>query len=146
MILDADLRHRLVRAKLALEHGDAPVPVVARSAGIAPFHFIRVFASVFGVTPHQHRIATRLSRARGLLVAGRSVTDVCFEVGFSSVGSFSAAFAQRMGEPPSAFRRRCAVQVPSDLRRALVPGCFGLMGGLPADAFRNFREAAPRRV
>jgi hypothetical protein len=65
------------------------------------------------------------------------------EVGFSSLGSFSALFARRVGEPPSSYRRRLSVQVqvPVDLVRVLTPGCFSLMGLLPPGAFRNFREA-----
>jgi AraC-like DNA-binding protein len=60
-----------------------------------------------------------------------SVTDVCMEVGFSSLGSFSSLFTRRFGEPPSAFRRR--------VRTAdLTPGCLCLMGCLPR---RSFREA-----
>jgi hypothetical protein len=64
-------------------------------------------------------------------------------VGFSSLGSFSAMFAHRVGEPPSSYRRRvrASVQVPADLRRIFMPSCFSLMGLLPADAFRKIREA-----
>jgi AraC-like DNA-binding protein len=76
---------------------------VARHVGISPFHFIRQFEAVFGTTPHQFRIHRRLELARLLLVRGQhSVTDVCMEVGFSSLGSFSALFTRRMGETPSA--------------------------------------------
>ena len=65
------------------------------------------------------------------------------EVGFSSLGSFSALFAQRVGVPPSAYRRRvwAMVQVPGRLPWEVIPGCFSLMGRLPPDAFRSFREA-----
>jgi hypothetical protein len=77
-----------------------------------------------------------------------SVTDVCMEVGFSSLGSFSALFTRRVGEAPSAYRRRfrAMCQVPGPLRAAdLTPGCLTLMARLPPSAFanpvRNFREA-----
>jgi AraC-like DNA-binding protein len=117
---------------------------VAREAAISPYHFIRQFEAVFGVTPHQYRIRQRLELAKQLLAAGRhSVTDACMAVGFSSLGSFSALFAQRIGVPPSAYRRRlrAMVQVPGTLPWELVPGCLSLMGRLPRDAFRSFREA-----
>ncbi|WP_437959131.1 helix-turn-helix transcriptional regulator [Sorangium sp. So ce119] len=117
---------------------------VAREVAISPYHFIRQFEAVFGATPHQYRIQRRLDLAKQLLAAGHhSVTDVCMEVGFSSLGSFSALFAQRIGMPPSAYRRRARalVQVPGRLPWELVPGCLTLMGRLPPGAFRSFREA-----
>ncbi|WP_437289806.1 helix-turn-helix transcriptional regulator [Sorangium sp. So ce406] len=117
---------------------------VAREVAISPYHFIRQFEAVFGVTPHQYRIRRRLDLAKQLLAAGHhSVTDVCMEVGFSSLGSFSAQFAQRIGMPPSAYQRRvrALVQVPGRLPWELVPGCLTLMGRLPPGAFRSFREA-----
>lgn len=133
------LRHegfrRLCRARERLQQLDDPAPTIADLAGevqISPSHFIRQFEAVFGVTPHQYRIQARLDRAKQLLAAGdRPVTDVCMEVGFSSVGSFSSLFARRFGESPSAFRRRVHAD---DLR----PSCLGLMGVAPD---RSFREA-----
>lgn len=149
------LRHagfrRLCLARDLLRDQREPVRSIeqlAREVQISPFHFIRQFEAVFGVTPHQFRIQTRLDLARHLLATGRySVTDVCMEVGFSSLGSFSALFARRMGEPPSAYRRRvrALVQVPGIVPPDLTPGCLTLMGHLPASAFsrsiRSFREA-----
>jgi AraC-like DNA-binding protein len=115
---------------------------------ISPFHFIRQFEAVFGVTPHQFRIRTRIDAAKHLLALGNhSVTDVCMEVGFSSLGSFSALFTRRVGETPSAYRSRvrAVVQVPGTRSADLTPGCLTLMGRLPpsalASADRSFREA-----
>jgi AraC-like DNA-binding protein len=128
---------------LEAEHTPAPIATVARRAGISPYHFIRMFEATFGVTPHQYRTGVRLERARRLLAGGAPVTQVCMEVGFSSLGSFSSLFARRVGEAPSRYQRRIrtSVQVPAELARLLAPGCLCLMGALPADAFRNFREA-----
>lgn len=139
MRLDADLRRRLSRAREELHRVDAtpPIDVLAREAGLSRAHFIRVFESVFGATPHQLRIGARIERAKELLARDHAVTDVCFEVGFESPGSFSALFARRVGVPPSSFRRR-VVQVPIELRRF---DCYRMLGMLPADAFRTFREA-----
>src|SRR5262245_22698573 len=123
------LRHegfrRLCRARDLLLQLDDPAPTIealAREVQISPFHFIRQFEAAFAVTPHQYRIQARLDRARHLLAAGPlSVTDVCMEVGFSSLGSFSTLFTRRFGETPSAYRRR--------VRTAdLTPGCLSLMG------------------
>jgi AraC-like DNA-binding protein len=75
--------------------------------GTRHFTFIRQFEALFGVTPHQYRIQARLDLAKQLLASGQySVTDVCMEIGFSSLGSFITLFAQRVGEAPSAYRRR----------------------------------------
>jgi AraC-like DNA-binding protein len=138
----------LAREMLREKHEPAPsIAAVAREVNISPFHFIRQFEAVFGVTPHQFRIQSRLDAAMHLLATGHySVTDVCMEVGFSSLGSFSALFATRVGEPPSSYRRRvrAMVQVPG-VPSVLTPGCLTLMAHLPASAFspavRSFREA-----
>jgi AraC-like DNA-binding protein len=145
--------HRLCRARdLLCEVQDEPLSIeqVADQVAISPSYFTRQFEAVFGATPHQYRIQSRLERAKQLLATGQgSVTDVCMEVGFSSLGSFSDLFTRRVGAPPSAYRRRTRsmVQVPGVLPPQLIPGCLSLMGQLPPDAFRSFREersAGPR--
>jgi AraC-like DNA-binding protein len=149
MRVEHDMLRRLCRARELLCDVDAeratPLAEVARVAAMSPFHFIRRFEALFGATPHQLRLQARIERAKRLLAAGeRSVTEVCMEVGFSSLGSFSALFKRRVGMAPSAYRqemRRLVVQVPDGWRRALEPGCLTLMAGLPVQAFRNFREA-----
>ncbi|MBI3401903.1 MAG: helix-turn-helix transcriptional regulator [Acidobacteria bacterium] len=141
---------RLCRARDLLREQREPWPSIAdlaREVQISPFHFIRQFEAVFGVTPHQFRIQTRLDAAKHLLAMGHhSVTDVCMEIGFSSLGSFSALFKRRIGEAPSAYRRRvrAMVQVPGT-PADLTPGCLSLMGRLSPSRFassvRSFREA-----
>ena len=147
------LRHegfrRLCRARdLLLETRERPLTIheLARDVHISPFHLIRQFEAVFGATPHQFRQASRLELARQLLASGQySVTEVCMEVGFSSLGSFSVLFTRRMGETPSVYQRRMRpfISVPGVVSSHLTPGCLTLLGRLPASAFagRNFREA-----
>jgi len=147
MLVSSDTLGRLCDARELLRRTPEHRPTideVAREVGISPFHFIRLFDAVFGQTPHQFRIRSRLEHARRLLALGRhSVTDVCMEVGFSSLGSFSDTFTRRVGVTPSGYRRRmrAMVQVPGTLPVELAPGCLTLMGRLPENAFRNFREA-----
>jgi AraC-like DNA-binding protein len=136
-----DLLRELREPSLSIER-------IAREVQISPFHFIRQFEAVFGVTPHQLRMLSRVELAKELLAKGQhSVTDVCMEVGFSSLGSFSVLFMRRVGETPSAYRRRvrAMVQVPGFVSPELTPGCLSLMARLPASTFarpdRNFREA-----
>jgi AraC-like DNA-binding protein len=154
------LRHegfrRLCRARDLLREIAEPaltIEALARDVRISPFHLIRQFDAVFGLTPHQFRIQARLDPAKALLAKGEhSVTDVCMEVGFSSLGSFSALFLRRTGESPSAYRRRVrrSVQAPGIVPVELTPGCLTLMGRLPAAAFaesvRSFREASAPRL
>jgi AraC-like DNA-binding protein len=124
----------LCRARdLLRETHDVPLSIedVAREAAVSPFHFIRQFQAVFGETPHQYRIQARLDRAKHLLaLSDYSVTDVCMEVGFSSLGSFSDLFARRVGTSPSAYRRRVRSMMPAPrvLPQALIPSCLSLMG------------------
>jgi AraC-like DNA-binding protein len=146
------LRHigfrRLCLAReMLLEAAEAPRPIaeIAGEVGMSPSHLIRQFEAVFGITPHQFRIESRLDLAKRLLASGEySVTDVCMEVGFSSLGSFSTLFLTRVGESPSAYRRRAraSVSVPGLPPLELFPGCFTLLARLPPSAFSIFREAA----
>jgi AraC-like DNA-binding protein len=141
------LRHegfrRLCRARDLLRELRDPSPTIeqlAREVGISPFHFIRQFEAVFGLTPHQFRIQARLDLAKHLLARGQhSVTDVCMEIGFSSLGSFSTLFTQRIGEAPSAYRHRIRplVQVPGTMPAVLIPGCLSLLAQLPPLALRD---------
>jgi AraC-like DNA-binding protein len=121
----------------------------AAEAGLSPWHFLRLFRQAFGETPHRFLTRLRIDRARDLLtVSGRSVTDNCFDVGFSSLGSFSTLFARHVGASPAAFRRRMRTLVvtPGFHPWGVVPCCFAYMigGTIPAD--RNIREALEAAV
>ncbi len=83
------------------------VPAVAAVAHISPAHFSRSFRSVFGETPHRYLQRRRVERSMFLLrETDRTVTDVCFDVGFTSLGTFSRTFREIVGETPSAYRAR----------------------------------------
>jgi AraC-like DNA-binding protein len=120
----------------------------ARVAGLSHHHFIRKFEALFGQTPHQLRIQARLDRAKWLLARGQhSVTEACMEVGFSSLGTFSDLFTRRIGEPPSAYRRRVrrAISLLGSATAGTVPerffpGCLSLMTCLPESAFAIFKK------
>jgi AraC-like DNA-binding protein len=143
-------RHRLAHARERLADLEETVGIaeIAREAGLSPFHFIRRFEAVFGITPHQFRIDRRIERAKLLLASGRSsVTETCLEVGFSSMGTFSALFTRRVGETPSSYRGRMRVMVQaSGSGPVLTPGCLNLLTQLPPFAFRNFREAEKQQT
>ncbi len=138
-MLHPELLQRLCQTRDWLREDAEPRPsvnAIARRAGIARHHFIRLFRAVFGETPHQYRSLAQIERAKELLiVTDRSVTDVCMAVGFSSLGSFSTLFARRSGLSPSAWRRkhRPAGAGPHAMPPALIPGCLSLMAGFPAE-------------
>ncbi len=136
--MHGDVFANLCRARDLLHHSGAPIRDVAREARISPYHFIRQFEALFGETPHQYRIRTRIDHAKALRIAGNdSVTEVCMEIGFAGLGTFSDLFARRVGVSPSAYRRR-VFAIPFDP----FPGCLSLM----ALAFRNSQEAFSTRV
>lgn len=137
MLIDPRTFRRAVRAReQLLANDDVAVAELAAQVGLSPSRLIRVFAALFGTTPHQLRTQARLDRARRLLALGEDVTRVCMEVGFSSLGSFSALFTRWTGTPPSRYRKIFQVAAPVN-DPPLVPGCLGMLGCLP----RNFREA-----
>ena len=81
------------------------VRAVATVAHVSPAHFSRSFRAVFGETPHRYLQRRRVERSMFLLrETDRSVTDVCFDVGFGSLGTFSRTFSRIVGETPSAYR------------------------------------------
>jgi AraC-like DNA-binding protein len=78
----------------------------AVQAGLSPFYFHRLFAETFGETPHQFVARLRIEHAKKLLLGGNhSVTDICLESGYESLGSFSSRFHSLTGLSPAAFRR-----------------------------------------
>jgi AraC-like DNA-binding protein len=127
MLIDPRTFRRLVSASAILgseDHDDHTVRAIAARVGLSPFQLIRQFAALYGTTPHQYRTQARLARAKALLARGETVTDVCMEVGFSSLGSFSALFTRWVGASPTRYRR--SIQVPRTFAPQIVPGCFGL--------------------
>jgi AraC-like DNA-binding protein len=81
------------------------VRAVAAVAHVSPAHFSRSFRSVFGETPHRYLQRRRIERSMFLLrETDRTVTDICFEVGFGSLGTFSRTFREIVGETPSGYR------------------------------------------
>jgi AraC-like DNA-binding protein len=97
-------------------------------ADLSAWHLLRAFRQSFGETPKEYLTRLRLERAKELLtVSGRSVTEICFDLGFSSLGSFSTLFHRRVGMSPAEFRRqvRAWVSVPGHQPWAFIPFCFG---------------------
>jgi AraC-like DNA-binding protein len=123
----------VVRDWLLAHPADAPPQEeLARRAGMSRFHFSRRWKEAFGVTPHEDLTRVRIARAKALLAAeAASVTDVCFDIGFASLGSFSTLFAERAGCPPSAWRRRYhqVAAAVHDRAQLIVPWCYASRHG-----------------
>jgi transcriptional regulator GlxA family with amidase domain len=128
-----DSNRRLLRARDAMDRGYAQpldVPTLARIACVSQAHFIRTFRSTFGETPNRYLQRRRVERAMFLLRSSdRSVTDICMDVGFSSLGTFSRVFREIVGEPPSVYRARGPLPP--------VPTCFAMAWARPS----SFGEA-----
>ena len=113
---------RMLRARDAMDRAypeALDIAALARITHVSEAHFIRTFRATFGETPHRYLQRRRVERAMFLLRGtGRSVTEICFEVGFTSLGTFSRTFRDIVGEPPSVYRKRGPV--------AAVPTCFAM--------------------
>jgi transcriptional regulator GlxA family with amidase domain len=125
----ADLA-RLRRARDRMDRDYAqPLDVarLARDALMSPGHFSRSFRTAFGQTPHAYLMTRRIERAKALLRRGeKSVTDVCCEVGFSSLGSFSSRFTELTGVSPRDYRAR------DHSAAAEIPPCMVMLHTRPA--------------
>jgi AraC-like DNA-binding protein len=105
------------------------VPALARVAHTSPAHFSRQFRATFGETPHRYLQRRRVERAMELLrETDRPVTEICFEVGWGSLGTFSRTFRAIVGESPSAYRARFA----GAGARLRVPACWAMAWTRPA--------------
>lgn len=126
---EEDLNRRMLRARDVMDRSYAEALDISSLASVAlvsPAHFIRSFRAVFGETPHRYLQRRRVERAMFLLRAtDRSVTDICFEVGFSSLGTFSRTFSAIAGESPTAYRRRGPLPP--------VPSCFAMRWARPSE-------------
>ena len=130
-------RH-LLRARDAMDRSYADpldIPRLAAVAHVSEAHFIRTFRATFGETPHRYLQRRRVERAMFLLrQTDQSVTGICFDVGFSSLGSFSRTFSEIVGKTPSVYR--------NEADSAPVPNCFAMAWTRPS----SFGEAKRARA
>src|SRR6187455_341802 len=131
-----DFNRRLLRARDAMDRAYAEpldVRTIAAVAHVSEAHFIRSFRAVFGETPHRYLQRRRVERSMFLLrETDRSVTDICFDVGFTSLGTFSRMFREIVGETPSGYR---AGNGP-----IVAPNCMQMMFTRPRFAARDVNE------
>src|SRR5215510_15511918 len=110
LLTDSDTLRRLGRAREFIDHCyNHPLSLdqISEKACFSRYHFLRLFRQAFNKTPHQYLIERRIEKAKELLGSEDiRVTDVCFEVGFQSLGSFSSLFHKYVGDAPATYRQR----------------------------------------
>ena len=122
---DPQLLRRLLRAKDRMDaasHEEWPVRRLAEVSGVSAAHFARSFKQAFGIPPHRYLLTRRIERATALLRdTDRSITDIAFDTGWSSLGTFGRTFHDITGDSPGAIRER-EKAAPHELAR--VPACI----------------------
>jgi len=125
MTQDPELLRRLLRAKDRMDAAsdeEWPIPRLAKVSGVSQAHFARSFKDAFGVPPHRYLLTRRIERAMALLRdTDLSITDIAFQTGWKSLGTFGRTFRDIMGEHPGAVREREKAALHA---LELVPACF----------------------
>ncbi len=139
-----ELYQNLRRARTLMDncyHLPLDLTQISSQANFSRYHFIRLFRKTYGQTPHQYLTYRRIEKAKTLLTTSQlSVTEICFAVGFQSLGSFSSLFYKYVGHPPKSYRSRIIERSPESQKS--IPACFSIMFGLDnASQKSNFQEA-----
>ena len=129
MQLTPDIYQRIVAAKVYIdENYQEPIDLeqISQQAFLSRFHFHRLFRQVYKRTPHQYVTQKRLDKARNLLSENKPVTEVCNEVGFESIGSFSVLFKKEIGFAPQYYRNMAYKKKLEQLAqpKKAIPHCF----------------------
>ena len=129
MNLTNDIYERIAAAKVYIdENFQEPINLesISQQAYLSRFHFHRIFTHVYRYTPHQYMTRKRLDKARDLLASNKPVTEVCNEVGFESIGSFSMLFKKEVGFAPQYYRNMAYKKKMEQLAqpRKAIPHCF----------------------
>lgn len=140
------LYKRIVLSKLFIDahfHESIDLDNIAEEACFSKFHFIRLFKSIYGNTPHRYLIKVRMDRAEILLQKDMTVTDTCYEVGFESPASFTACFLKYKKISPSLYQKhyRERQRQIANAPLGFVPNCFVEQHGWSQKS--NFEEVLP---
>ena len=127
--ISVDYEHLVARLIRLMRSSDDPLTLddLAESAGLSPFHFARIFRAVAGIPPVEFQTALRFERAKSLLLTSpASVTEICYEVGYGSLGTFSRRFKQMVGVTPAQFREMpeivSGMSLETEMTRRSYPG------------------------
>ena len=138
------LYRRIVKAKLFIDDNYSnPIDLdhIADEAFFSKFHFIRIFKKTYGKTPHQYLTYVRIEKSKILLNSDMPISEVCYEVGFDSITSFTGLFKRIAGQTPSAWQQHChhKKQEIKKIPLKYIPNCFAEMNGWTKKS--NFEEA-----
>lgn len=136
---------RIIQAKLFIDtHYSERIDLdnISDEAHFSKFHFIRLFKSIYGKTPHQYLIQVRIEKAIQLLQQEVSVTETCFAVGFTSLSSFTALFKRCTNSSPSLYQQQYQTRKEQIKKAPLqfVPNCFAAQKGWTQNS--NFEEVS----
>src|SRR4029079_414731 len=129
MPIAEELYERIVAAKVFIDenyHEQIDLTEISQKAFLSRYHFHRLFSQVYKKTPHQYLTIKRIEKAKDLLSENKQVTDVCNEVGFESLGSFSVLFKKEIGFAPTYYRNMAWLkkQKAKEQPKAFIPHCF----------------------
>ncbi|MEP7372789.1 MAG: AraC family transcriptional regulator [Chitinophagaceae bacterium] len=129
MQLTTDIYQRIVAAKVYIDENfqeSIDLENISQQAFLSKFHFHRLFTQVYRHTPHQYLTRKRMDKAKDLLAENKSVTEVCNEVGFESIGSFSVLFKKEIGFAPQYYRNMAYKKKKEQIAqpKKAIPHCF----------------------
>lgn len=138
------LYNRIVKAKLFIDKNyqdNIDLENIADEAYFSKFHFIRLFKSICGKTPHQYLTQVRIDKAKFFLGLNHNVSSTCFMVGFDSITSFTALFKKSEKKTPSEYQRQNRIRQEKIRTEPLrfIPNCFAEQKGWTKNS--NFQEA-----
>jgi AraC-like DNA-binding protein len=129
MNLTSDIYQRIATAKIYIDenfHEPIDLEEISQQAFFSRFHFHRLFTKIYRRTPHQYLTRKRIEKAKDMLAENKPVTDVCNEVGFESIGSFSVLFKKEIGFAPQYYRNMAWLkkQKQKEQPKSAIPHCF----------------------
>jgi len=129
MPLSSEIYKRIIAAKIYIDDNfNEPIDLdlISQQAFLSRFHFHRIFRQVYNKTPHQYLTGKRIDKAKSLLADNKSVNEVCNEIGFESVGSFSVLFKKEIGFAPTYYRNMAWLrkQQAKEHPKKFIPHCF----------------------
>jgi len=128
-MLPNDIYQRIATAKVYIDdnfHESIDLGEISQQAFLSRFHFHRLFTKIYRRTPHQYLTQKRLDKAKDLLAENKAVTEVCNEVGFESIGSFSVLFKKEIGFAPTYYRNMAWLKKQKQKAQpeTAIPHCF----------------------
>jgi len=129
MSLTNDIYQRIASAKIFIDqnyHESIDLNEISQKTFLSRYHFHRLFTKIYRRTPHQYVTRKRLEKAKDLLAENKTVTDVCNEVGFESIGSFSVLFKKEIGSAPTHYRNAAWLKKQEQKHhpKKFIPHCF----------------------